>query len=38
MGCNESFVPRQRSGEWEVSDRLYEGIGVADGDFVAEDG
>lgn len=31
IGCNDSFVPRKRSGEWEVSDRLYEGNGVADG-------
>ena len=34
IGCNDSFVPRKRSGEWEVSDRLYEGNGVADGRFL----
>ena len=31
MGGNESFVRRKRSGGWEVTNRLYEEIGVNDG-------
>ena len=31
MGGDRSFVRRKRSGGWEVTERLYEGNGVADG-------
>ena len=31
MEGNESFVRRKRSGGWRASDRLYGGIGTADG-------
>ena len=31
MGGDESFVRRKRSGGWEVTNRLYEGIGAEDG-------
>ena len=34
MGSIGSFVRRELSGGWEVSDRLYERIGVADGRFL----